>query len=334
MLGYPRSEIQSPWISGFGFLAIALTRGKRVAVLLPTPYLETFPKWFRIVLRRVSTCYAGYGPIEILDWDHGEFNLPIFRQLDFLIAPGNRARDKFIRSGVQPQKVVAGGDSLLNELRNSARTREISHARHKLLWAPHWTRHWEGGRGFSNWDSSVHDILDFARSHPKTLVILRVHGLLFSNGSLSISRQNWPEDEYAISHAAFRHLLELENVEISERSFKEDIEAADAILTDGISIIAYAVASQKNVCIVRRADTPAFGFVGKILENACTIAAPGEETRAWLVSQALSTKLDSDSMIRILNAAYTPTEVSAGQAFYNFLNKRHVRNIFWQRTMH
>lgn len=267
-----------------GFVA-HLESHKSVAVFLQSIYPEHYPEWFWAMSAQSRLCFAGYGAI--LDtWEWGHYQLPPLKSCAWLLAETEFVRDKYVEHGNDPSRVVVTGNPLMYELR-----RRLSGADERpspgrtILWAPHWSRTWfEYKRGYSRWEEAVHAVLQVAKDVASVDFVVRPHPLFLrqlSQGRADEGATN--PDEYT---KAFHELLQLDNVSLSTSGFLDDILRSDALLTDGIGIIAYFAATGRPMAVIRDSDSPPFNPAGQQLCRASDVVSNADEIAAWLSQKA------------------------------------------------
>jgi len=257
-------------IAGAAALSRHLRRHRPVAIWLQTPYPEHYPDWFWSIAAG-SLGYAGYG-LTLSTWDAGLYGLETYRQARWLITESEDDRQGYLRFGVEPDRVRVLGNPLLYELRTAlpAAPEPIV----DVLWAPHWTEDWFGRRGFSTWRETAPAMLEFAEAHPDRRVRLRPHPLL----PAAMARGD-AEDP---AGRAYRRLAALPNVTISRGPLVQDILECAALVTDGVSIIAYWAATGRPLAITRDASSPPFNAIGeRLVELSDRIDEPAR-LASWL----------------------------------------------------
>ena len=196
----------------------------------------------------------------------------------------------------------SAGNPLLYELRS--RLPPADPARDetaKLLWAPHWTKAlWDGTRGYGRWRESVAALLDWKKSRPSGHLVFRPHPLFkaalefyLGTGKSVAHREaaksiNIGADRWALE--LIRELLALPNVELSTSSLVDDILRCAALVTDGISIIAYWSATGKPLLVIRYSASPPFNDGGEALVSVAEVAANGLEISEWLQKWSSGTR--------------------------------------------
>lgn len=311
-------------------------------VLLPTPYLgEQYAPWVRAVVERSVTAYFGYGLPGICDWPEGEVGLASFRKIGFIGASSPDEAAAFVADGLPEDRVVWTGNPLLHDVLQVPPP--APERPPVLLWAPHWSRRWVHGEpGFSNWPQSVLDLQEVLRWEPSARVVVRPHPLLPFAGRgrpPAYASEHWPAGEFGSSFAGLHEVLSHPGVTLSRRSLIEDLADSTHVLTDGISLIGYALAAGRTVRVVRRPDSPVLGPSGTRLLGVARAIATGEETRTWL-HEVLAGRDDgsADASMRrrrdAVRAEYPLTDRSPGAVFAAWIAARpadrsHEERVPW-----
>ncbi|WP_144120655.1 hypothetical protein [Catellatospora sichuanensis] len=265
---------------------------RSAAVFLQSPYPEHYPAWFFDCADSFSLAYAGYG-LPLSTWTHGHFRTDPILASSYLLAAGKYELDGYAANSPNAD-VLLSGNPLLWELRD-----RLSHAGParddgaKLLWAPHWTKTlWDGSRGYSRWQESAGAMLDWKKSRPSDHLVFRPHPIFkmalesYLDGATSVAHReaaksiDMATDGWAVE--VIRELLALPNVEVSTSSMVDDILRCDALVTDGISIIAYWSATGKPLVVIRDSASPRFNDDGEALVSVAEVAANGSEISEWL----------------------------------------------------
>jgi hypothetical protein len=298
------------------------------ALFLQSPYPEQYPEWFFESTVDIVLAYAGYG-LTLSTWTHGHFATDAIRATSYLLAAGPYSYDGYI--GHNPQAtVLLTGNPLLYQLRQQLRRPRRAGRPATVLWAPHWTKQlWDGTRGFSRWQESVAAILDWTRSNPAARLVFRPHPIFqlalqayLGTGQTASHREAAKSIDIATDGPALesvRLLLELSNVEVSTGGLLDDVLRCDALVTDGISIIAYWSATGKPMLVVRDAQSPEFNADGTALVAAADVAADGRQVRDWLRAWAAGTVPPS------------PERVDLSRTVHPTFDESPVR--LWQRAL-
>jgi hypothetical protein len=280
-----------------------------VAIFLQTPYREHYPEWFWQSKWLDRMCFAGYGA-SLSTWEHGLYDLPSLHDCAWLLAESDFTQKKYADHGNRPDRIVVTGNPLMYELRGRLADPNAQDPDSKaVLWAPHWTSAWFGlARGFSRWREAVVPFLEFARLHPEITILARPHPLLldrFVELSDDLSLASDREER------GLGELLALENVVISDRSFVDDILRSDALVTDGVSIIAYYAATGKPLAIMRDADSPPFNQVGESLCAMSDLLPNAASLAAWLANQVDQSFAETSVSRQELSSLVHPTQTDS-----------------------
>lgn len=281
-----------------------------VAVFLQSTYPEHYPEWFWGFSVETSFCFAGYGVI--LDmWEWGHYQLPSLKSCAWLLAETEFVRDKYVEHGNDPSRVVVTGNPLMYELRRRLScSDETSRPGRTILWAPHWSRTWfEYKRGYSRWEETVHAVLQAAKDAASVDFVVRPHPLFPQELGQGLANESGTKpDGYT---KAFRELLQLDNVSLSTSGFLDDILRSDALLTDGIGIIAYFAATGRPMAVIRDSDTPPFNPTGQRLCSASDVVSNADEILAWLSQKALGPSIATDADRVALSLELYPTSAAS-----------------------
>ncbi|HWL00879.1 MAG TPA: hypothetical protein VNQ52_00745 [Microbacteriaceae bacterium] len=262
------------------------------AIWLQTPYPEHYPEWFwETAGGRLA--YAGYG-LTLSTWNEGLYGLETYRKARWLITESESDRSGYLQFGVQPDRVRAFGNPLLHVLRS--RDGNVRAREHDLLWAPHWTEEWFGGSGFSTWRETAPAIREFAGANPGIRVRVRPHPLL----PAAIDRAERGD----VGTQSYLSLLDLPNVSVSAGRLLDDIESSRALVTDGVSIIAYWASTGRPLGITRSDLSPRFNDAGERLVAAADQLSTPEQLHDWL--DGLRDAADSEER-RALSQQLHPT---------------------------
>lgn len=278
-----------------------------VAIFLQSPYPEHYPEWFWQSGWHDRICFAGYGAT-LSTWDFGLYGLPTLHDCAWLLAESEFNRRKYVEHGNDGDRVVVAGNPLMYELRASLAELEPQGprtSRKTVLWAPHWTSSWFGHpRGFSRWREAVVPLLEFAKLHPEITVLARPHPLLLDRFVKLADDESLASD---VEEHALRQLLALDTVALSDRTFLDDILRSDALVTDGVSIIAYFAATGKPLAIMRDADSPPFNEVGELLCKMSDLLPDSASLAEWLRVQADGSFADFSASRQELSCQLHPT---------------------------
>jgi hypothetical protein len=241
------------------------------AVWFQEPYEELFSSEMKDILTTEFVIYSGYG-LPMTNWTRGLFGLPFFSLCGLITTASPYFIDCFQENKNSPEKIIWTGDPFLFELINSSSYPAANKSK-KILWAPHWSDSWvDGTKGFSRWRETVGPLLEFFETHPKTDLIIRGHPLLDTSarGDIEFLQK-------------LKKLQSLGNVQISTSSMMNDIKRSDALISDGVSIIAYFGATGKPVGFVEDIKyKPPFSSAGQAISKSGSTLSTPKEINNWL----------------------------------------------------
>ncbi len=285
-----------------GRLKRHLAKHRPIGVWIQTPYPEHYPDWFWTTVEGHPLCFAQYS-IQMMTWEFGLYQLPTYRQCRWILVESNNLRNGFVANGVEADRVIVADNPILYELRHRQADRRIDDAV-DLMWAPHWSQDWFGQRGFSRWREVAPVLLEYARSHPDVRILVRPHPLLQRAVDATV-------DEEA---SAYRDLLRLPNVDLSRRSMADDVDRSRALLSDGLSILAYFASTGKPLGIVYDDESPEFNDLGyAILATSDQLSDPAA-VAAWLERLP---ELTPDDRRRTMMTRLLPAFVDSPVAIWN-----------------
>lgn len=294
----------------------AIAENRYCSVVMQMPYDDLKdPVWATFGRDEAFIIYSAYGlGVQLIKWDHGVYELPFFARCSLILASSPYSLRRYLSSAFAPRAAFWGGDPLMYELTHiepvSSGTPPSDTP--SILWAPHWSEKWvDGEPGFSTWKSTVHDVYAVAHRNPSAQFIVRGHPLMQVGGDDPLSRK---------ATKRYNALLELPNVRLSTVSMKQDIVESTALLTDGISIIAYYAATGKPMAVVRKAKIwPPFNTAGKALVNQSDTVHDSKSIRSWLRA-ACESRLESSTERQELVAQLFPLHTeSPGHLLLNEL---------------
>ncbi len=246
------------------------------AVVVQTPYDEQRTSHWRELAQGDGLTYSGYG-VPISNWTDGLYGLPFYRRCTYILLSTPEEAKRHEAKGTYRRRLIHTGDPLLFDVVTGVGESAIA-TKPTILWMPHWTVDWFGKPGYSTFAETVFDILDVARSEGEATFVVRPHPLLSQPQGVSVPSDPDP-------HVAYRELLRLPNVELSSRSLVDDLYAGSAVITDGVSGIAYAAAVGLPLAVCRRSDSPRFNEYGeRIAATADTVVGSAERLR-WIRNQ-------------------------------------------------
>lgn len=247
------------------------TSASYVAFWFQEPYQEKWPDEFLSLSGLGRSLYSGYG-VPLTNWVKGNFGLPFFAECMFILAPSTFAKEMYETQGFRPTTVEFTGDPLLFSVHENLPT-PITARGSTFLWASHWSDNWvDGSRGFSRWREAVHALHVFFEANPEQKLVIRGHPHL---------EQDTATDAH--HYQKLVALQKLDNVSLSSNSMMDDIYSADALISDGVSILAYFGLTAKPIGFVSTdGEPPPFNAAGK--EIASSLSQLGDERaiNKWL----------------------------------------------------
>jgi len=283
------------------------------AVVIQVPYDDLRgPEWSELDQDDAFIVYPGYA-VWMVDWEHGAHGLPFFARCSLVLASSPFSRDGYLAAETRPTRAIWSGDPLMYELRTS----ELPEPEQTtILWAPHWAEKWVDERlGFASWKDTVHDVLKVARKNEQARFVVRGHPLMaVGDGGDARTRR---------AAKSFRRLLELPNVEVSTVSMKEDILRSSALITDGVSIIAYFGVTERPLAVVRLGNRwPPYNAAGKALVNASDTVASHRQLRKWLQKASRGTLPRNPETRELVAQLFPLREESPGARLLGALRER------------
>lgn len=246
------------------------------------PYEERRHHTWKTKSYKAKTIYSGYG-IPLSNWDYGHYQLDFYKKCDHIMTSSPYSKKMFEIHGCDPLNVFWSGDPLLfkiNEILNQKlplvhEPYGITNKNLTILWAPHWTEKWvDGSRGFYRLLEIANLISRYLQKNSDTQIILRGHPhLKLSDFSASKSEKN------------FLNLLQSENLEISTKSLVEDVLRADALITDGVSILSYFGITGKKIAMHSSSISSApFNNAGRAIINTVEPLTNLKSLSAWIAA--------------------------------------------------
>jgi hypothetical protein len=292
--------------------AIADRRYDAVVMQMPYDNLKD-PVWSTIGTKDAFTVYSGYGVgPHLVKWDQGVYNLPFYGRCSVILANSPYTRGRYLASEHPPLTALWTGDPLLYDLHHST---ESPNDYPTILWAPHWSEKWVNGEpGFSTWKSTVRDVLAIARLNPTVQFTVRGHPLMKVGGEDRLSRK---------ATKFYNKLLDLPNAHLSTTSMKQDILDSTALITDGVSIIAYYAATGKPMAVIRPGKRwPPFNPTGKAFVGLSDTVHNSRSIRSWL-RLACRSELESSSERQAITAQLFPLrDESPAQLLLDEMNEQ------------
>jgi hypothetical protein len=303
------------------------------AIFIQSPYTEHYPDWFLEFGIDNNLAYAGYG-ISLSDYTEGQFNTPLIKSSRYLLASGEYEMNGFKEITQSNSQIIFTGNPKMYQIRQSLKNPDKLNCLFipRLLWAPHWSKFWlEGKRGFARWQMTVKPILEFARNNDNVQIIVRPHPILreaflayttFGQKDLNRESTNSLDAEVDSEYLEdFKHLLSLNNVQLSGSSLAEDVLSSSHLLTEGVSIIAYWATTGKPILVITDDESPQFNSDGKRLLDQIEKAKNEFEISNWLANQNFVSESEkSNSLIDVSYQLHPTFRESPAQMF-----RRHLR---------
>ena len=161
-----------------------------------------------------------------------------------------------------------------------------------LLWAPHWTQTWfSSPYGYSRFLDALPVMTKFLEANPSVSVTFRPHPIL--NDAIDAIVGELEPDSREVRSVALDIKDHKSNIELflskpnmkrSTRTMIEDIHQHHALLTDGISIIAYWAVTGKKIAVMRDEHSPPFNSLGRALSFFLPQLKDRSSLEKWLVS--------------------------------------------------
>jgi hypothetical protein len=246
-------------------------------IWIQSPYAEHYPPWFWDVAEPAGLCFAGYA-VTLTTWDHGHYGLDTYRRCAWVLTENGDERDRFLDHGVDAERVVVAGNAVLHDLRVLAS--EPASPSVDLLWAPHWLDDWFGEPGFARWRETAPTLLAYALKNPGVEIVVRPHPFL--------PRIVAAEDGSAAA-SAYRDLLELSHVRLSDVSMVDDVTRSRALLTDSLSLIVYFSQTGRPLGVVRNDGSPRLNAAGRALLEVSDVLPDQAAVEGWLAGLSTAT---------------------------------------------
>jgi len=240
------------------------------AVFLQSPYSHHYPSWFVRATRSQPLAYAGYG-IPLSRWTDGHFRQKLILAATWLLAESQYSFEGFSEATPAARVLLTGDPLMWNVRKELAPGEPLARGSTALLWAPHWSQSWPTGeRGFGRWRETLGPLTSWVQKNPGVSVTIRPHPILREALSLVGEEKTFhPEAGQALNAhidasnlRRLHSLLEHENVKLSTKTLVKDVVESDALLTDGVSPIAYWAPTGKPLAVVRDEFSPSFNLNG------------------------------------------------------------------------
>jgi len=281
-------------------------------ILFQSPYSEHYPDWLLDLVMETASVYAGYG-IALSNWSAGHFETPLINATKYLIASSKYEESGYTNAN-KDATVMLAGNPLLWRIRclSSVQSDNCS-ANRDLLWAPHWTTSWFGSRGFARFSTALGPIREWVKQNPSRTLTVRPHPLLryaldTRHDTLKHPTASQLDDilDNVETLEAWDNLLSLPNVMLSEDSFVHDIVTHNALVTDGVSIIAYFSSTGKPLCVYFDEESPRFNDHGMQLLESADVVDSASSLWTWLNSDEIGRK-DTNEFRLNLTSMLFPT---------------------------
>jgi len=287
--------------------------------LLTIPYIENYEEALLTEIQRLRILYLGYGLSNIMDWDSGEFNLDFFGYVKKFLISTDSERYGFETSGISSDKILRTGDPLIHELFLKPKSR---YSVDTFLWAPHWTKNFYESPGWSNWHLQIRDVFDFAVSNPHINHIFRPHPFLYLDRFFGVSElpqyalEMW-EGVNQSEKVILREYLSLNNVQLSCADLFTDLQNSAVLMTDGISILGYGLASGCKTGLSRRLDSPNLGVIGLQMANHCEVVMIDYAETSDFLKRAFKSlsSFDATPQIDFIRDTYKVSKQAPGEIF-------------------
>ncbi len=297
------------------------------AVFFQSPYPEHWPNWFTENHDLFDYGYIGYF-LSLADYPFGQFAAPLIQNSKYLIAGSPYELEYYQRECKSAANIIFAGNSLMFKLRAQIKkcSPRSSTGIKEILWAPHFSNSWiDNSKGFSRWRLCIEPIFKLINLNPNLSLTFRPHPLLAA--ALKTELRNIPNLIHQgvpvfseLELLQFRNLLSLPNVEFSEGPMLDDIIKCDALVTDGLSIIAYWAATGKPMLVVQDALTPSWNQDGVKIMGASEKASTELEVNSWLNEITKKRTMNNLELIKISNEIHPTFEKSPAEIFIEHLN--------------
>ena len=283
------------------------------AIFVQTPYEEQRHGDWRRLSADDGLAYSGYG-VTISSWREGHYYAPLYLRCRYILLSTPSDFAPFRAAGIEDRRLLHTGSPILFDLVSRRRTVAVP-TDPVLLWMPHWTEDWFGSPGYSTWTETVFDVLHSAENEPTTTFIVRPHPLLRRQLEAPGRAESPPQ-------LAYRNLLTLPNVELSTNDLIGDLLAASAVLTDGVSPIAYAAAVGMPLAVCRRFDSPPFSPNGERIAAAAETVVTSGQRRNWIKRQANSpARARNEHLQQVVLSCFPLHDRSPGEVFAERLDE-------------
>ena len=257
--------------------------------IVQTPYLSDHfhPKFYESLVKLPNLSYTNYG-LNLANTPDLHFALEGFRDFSEIFVSSEQDLAGFREAGIGASKLVVIGNPLVYQIAvgtgQTAPTQRRSELK-RILWAPHWDSGW------SNWESTLGAMERILDLTPRICMTMRPHPLLLPGlrGTLPEGyRFAEAKDSEAVSR--LERFLAHPNVELSTSSLLHDCQQSDLLVTDGVSIVGFWLATGKPLVLLRRPDSPGFGPQFEDLKKHIDFVQPtSADVEAWILNWLNST---------------------------------------------
>ena len=281
-----------------GNLIQHLQESESRGVFIQSPWRQ-YPDWFRWSVPFLNSIYVGYGLLLADDTKNSSLRDTVIARANHVISTTSFGETRSLFQHSRGHVHYIGNPMLWQlraELEGSSRS-----ASSDLLWAPHWSNRWFGGRrGYARWQESLPAIYSFSRSNGNLKITIRPHPILRSlilefreNSSLHAFSDEWSifGDEMLPDLTLFSELLDLPNVSLSVKTLIEDVIESRVLVTEGVAIIGYWAATGKPLIVYRDSESPRLSDAGEEILTQAYMAGNDKE-----LSRNLSLALTEQSV--------------------------------------
>lgn len=253
------------------------------------PYYNRYAEQALEMIKNFRSIYLGYAPV----WsDHKrfDFEMEIYKDIDFLVCHSSYQRDGYIKAGCSPDQLIDMPDPRVQALKKLGNSRNPD-KKFDLLWTPHWTQRWYGyPEGYSTWSWATPAILEFALKFPKSRILLRPHPNIFITIDEEVIRGLLPDSPFGKALEAWHKLLELPNVTLSsDTDLVQDILSSRLLVSDYSSSAVFGPFADIPVLITANAGGPPVSDLAKNVLREVQKAQNLTELNTWLYHHELQT---------------------------------------------
>lgn len=229
---------------------------------LQTPYLlEHYSDLTNACISSKQLIYQNYG-LNLADTPDVHYGLDIYKRLKKIPVSYAEEIELFKLHGVSDQITLHTGNPTMWEIQKRFTQLNPSNgqsdANLNLLWAPHWSESW------GNVEITVRPLhAHFSKNLDHKLTI-RSHPLLTELTGKELPpgyfKKNISEPDFRES---LHELIALPNVNFSNSNLIDDIVNHNHLLTDGVSIVGFWLASGKKMSLIHDKTSPSFSSIFK-----------------------------------------------------------------------